>query len=77
MQIGTFLQGTTLVSAILTILLILLQQRGASLVSGHPAEPTTDRAEYRNIMTALYKRNGRIHANPKLKRTRRPEEVQA
>lgn len=34
MQIGTFLQGTTLVSAILTILLILLQQRGASLGAG-------------------------------------------
>lgn len=34
MQIGTFLQVTTLVSAILTILLILLQQRGASLGAG-------------------------------------------
>lgn len=34
MQIGTFLQATTLISAILTILLILLQQRGASLGAG-------------------------------------------
>lgn len=34
MQIGTFLQITTLVSAVLTILLILLQQRGASLGAG-------------------------------------------
>lgn len=34
MQIGTFLQTTTLISAILTILLILLQQRGASLGAG-------------------------------------------
>lgn len=34
MQIGSFLQGTTLVSAILTVLLILLQQRGASLGAG-------------------------------------------
>ena len=34
MQIGTFLQATTLISAILTIALILLQQRGASLGAG-------------------------------------------
>ena len=34
MQIGTFLQTTTLISAILTIALILLQQRGASLGAG-------------------------------------------
>lgn len=34
MQIGTFLQTTTLISAILTVLLILLQQRGASLGAG-------------------------------------------
>jgi len=34
MQIGSFLQATTLISAILTILLILLQQRGASLGAG-------------------------------------------
>ncbi|MDO4753160.1 MAG: preprotein translocase subunit SecG [Candidatus Saccharibacteria bacterium] len=34
MQLGSFLQATILVSAILTILLILLQQRGASLGAG-------------------------------------------
>ena len=34
MQLGSFLQATTLVSAILSILLILLQQRGASLGAG-------------------------------------------
>lgn len=34
MQIGAFLHTTTLISAILTILLILLQQRGASLGAG-------------------------------------------
>ena len=34
MQIGSFLQATTLISAVLTVLLILLQQRGASLGAG-------------------------------------------
>ena len=34
MQLGSFLQATILVSAILTVLLILLQQRGASLGAG-------------------------------------------
>lgn len=34
MQIGSFLQVTTLISAVLTVLLILLQQRGASLGAG-------------------------------------------
>lgn len=34
MQIGTVLEIITLVSAILSILLILLQQRGASLGAG-------------------------------------------
>ena len=34
MELGTFLQSITFVSAILTILLILLQQRGASLGAG-------------------------------------------
>lgn len=34
MNLGIFLQVTTFVSAILTILLILLQQRGASLGAG-------------------------------------------
>jgi len=34
MEIGNFLQILTLVSAVLTIILILLQQRGASLGAG-------------------------------------------
>ena len=34
MQLGSFLQATTLISAVLAILLILLQQRGASLGAG-------------------------------------------
>lgn len=34
MQLGSFLQVITLISAILTILLVLLQQRGASLGAG-------------------------------------------
>ena len=34
MQLGSFLEVTIIISAILSILLILLQQRGASLVSG-------------------------------------------
>lgn len=34
MEIGTLLQITTLVSAFLTVVLILLQQRGASLGAG-------------------------------------------
>ena len=34
MQIGSFLQVLTLVSAILTVILILLQQRGASPGAG-------------------------------------------
>ena len=34
MQLGSFLEVLTFISAILTILLILLQQRGASLGSG-------------------------------------------
>ena len=34
MQIGSFLEVTTFVSATLTIILILLQQRGASLGAG-------------------------------------------
>lgn len=34
MQIGSFLEVLVLVSAVLTILLILLQQRGASLGAG-------------------------------------------
>ncbi len=34
MELGSFLQTTTLISAILAILLILLQRRGASLGAG-------------------------------------------
>lgn len=34
MQLGNFLEVITLISAILTILLVLLQQRGASLGAG-------------------------------------------
>ena len=34
MQIGSFLEVTIFISAVLTILLILLQQRGASLGAG-------------------------------------------
>jgi len=34
MNLGTLLQGITLISAVLSILLILLQQRGASLGAG-------------------------------------------
>ena len=34
MQIGNFLEVTTFISAVLTIILILLQQRGASLGAG-------------------------------------------
>lgn len=34
MQLGSFLEVMTFVSAILTVLLILLQQRGASLGAG-------------------------------------------
>ena len=34
MQIGSFFEGVTFISAFLTILLILLQQRGASLGAG-------------------------------------------
>lgn len=37
MNIGTLLQTVTLISAILSILLILLQQRGASLGAGFGA----------------------------------------
>lgn len=34
MQLGNFLEVITLISAVLTILLVLLQQRGASLGAG-------------------------------------------
>ena len=34
MQVGSFLETVTFISAVLTILLILLQQRGATLGAG-------------------------------------------
>ncbi|MBO7699362.1 preprotein translocase subunit SecG [Candidatus Saccharibacteria bacterium] len=37
MNVGSFIQAVVLVSAILTILLILVQQRGASLGAGFGA----------------------------------------
>ena len=37
MEIGTILETTTFISAILTIVLVLLQQRGASLGAGFGA----------------------------------------
>ncbi|MBQ6394048.1 preprotein translocase subunit SecG [Candidatus Saccharibacteria bacterium] len=37
MELGTILQTSTLISAVLVILLILLQQRGASLGAGFGA----------------------------------------
>ena len=37
MDLGTFFQSLTFVSAVLSILLILLQQRGASLGAGFGA----------------------------------------
>ena len=37
MEIGSVLQTTTMISAVLSILLILLQQRGASLGAGFGA----------------------------------------
>lgn len=37
MNVGSFLQAVVLISAILTILLILVQQRGASLGAGFGA----------------------------------------
>ena len=37
MDIGNFLQAVVLVSAVLTVLLILVQQRGASLGAGFGA----------------------------------------
>ena len=45
MQIGNFLEITTFISAVLTIILILLQQRGASLSAGFgsPGELYTTR----------------------------------
>lgn len=55
MDIGNILQTTTLISAVLTILLILLQQRGASLGAGFGASGelyTTRRGLDRSLFNA-------------------------
>lgn len=55
MELGTFLQSLTFVSAILTILLVLLQQRGASLGAGFGASGelyTTRRGLERSLFNA-------------------------
>lgn len=55
MEIGTILQTTTLISAILSILLILLQQRGASLGAGFGSSGelyTTRRGLEKSLFTA-------------------------
>lgn len=52
---GTFLQSATFISAILTILLILLQQRGASLGAGFGSSGelyTTRRGLERSLFNA-------------------------
>ncbi len=55
MELGTFFQSLTLISAILSILLILLQQRGASLGAGFGASGelyTTRRGLERSLFNA-------------------------
>lgn len=55
MNMGTFLQSATFISAILTILLILLQQRGASLGAGFGSSGelyTTRRGLERSLFNA-------------------------
>ena len=55
MDIGTLLQTVILISAILSILLILLQQRGASLGAGFGASGelyTTRRGLDKSLFTA-------------------------
>ena len=55
MEIGSILETTTLVSATLSILLILLQQRGASLGAGFGASGelyTTRRGLDRSLFNA-------------------------
>lgn len=55
MELGTFLQSVTFVSAILTILLVLLQQRGASLGAGFGSSGelyTTRRGLERSLFNA-------------------------
>ena len=55
MQLGTLFQSLTFISAILTILLILLQQRGASLGAGFGSSGelyTTRRGLERSLFNA-------------------------
>lgn len=55
MNIGSILETTTLISAILSIILILLQQRGASLGAGSGASGelyTTRRGLDRSLFNA-------------------------
>jgi preprotein translocase subunit SecG len=55
MELGSILQTTTLVSAALSVLLILLQQRGASLGAGFGASGelyTTRRGLDRSLFSA-------------------------
>lgn len=55
MDLGTFLQSLTFISAILSILLILLQQRGASLGAGFGSSGelyTTRRGLERSLFNA-------------------------
>lgn len=55
MNMGTFLQSVTLISAVLTVLLILLQQRGASLGAGFGSSGelyTTRRGLERSLFNA-------------------------
>ena len=52
---GTFLQSVTFISAVLTVLLILLQQRGASLGAGFGSSGelyTTRRGLERSLFNA-------------------------
>ncbi len=55
MNMGTFLQSVTFISAALTVLLILLQQRGASLGAGFGSSGelyTTRRGLERSLFNA-------------------------
>ena len=55
MQLGTLFQSITFISALLTILLILLQQRGASLGAGFGSSGelyTTRRGLERSLFNA-------------------------
>lgn len=55
MNMGTFLQSVTFISAVLTVLLILLQQRGASLGAGFGSSGelyTTRRGLERSLFNA-------------------------